>query len=138
MKKPIIYKYAIPTRLSDLDTYNHINFKHYLDYVISSRLYFLKERFNLGLSELSKKGVGFYATHVDISYIRPILGMTFVEVESFVDEIIDNTLLKIPFKIFDPISEKAYSTGTITFAIINITTGKQQAISPDLEAILFE
>jgi acyl-CoA thioesterase FadM len=138
MSKPIIYSYSVPTRFSDLDAYNHVNFKYYLDYVINSRLYFLKEKFNIGLHELAKLGVGFYATHLDVSYNRPIRGLTFVEVESYLAEVIDEVVLKVPFKIYDRPTEKIYCQGTFTFSVVDTQSGKPKPMTEEVRKLFFE
>ena len=139
MIKPIVYKYTIPTRFSDLDSYNHVNFKHYFDFVINSRLFYMQDRFKLGLFELAEiTGIGFYATESQIKFLRPIKGITNVEVESFVEEVVNESLLKIPFKIFDKTSGKIYSQGRIDFTIVDVKTGWSTPITDKVTELLFE
>lgn len=139
MIKPIIYRYTIPTRFSDLDSYNHVNFKHYFDYVINSRLFYMQERFNIGLFELAETiGIGFYATQSEIKYLRPIKGVTTVEVESHVGEIQNDSLLKIPFRIFDSKSGKSFSEGRIDFSLVDVKTGRVTPITKPVSDLLFE
>lgn len=139
MKKPIVYKYSIPTRFSDLDSYNHINLKHYLDFVINSRLYFMQERFQIGLFELAQTtGVGFYATQSEIKFIRPIKGLVVVEVESYVEEVVNDTILRVPFKIFDKKNGKVFSEGRIEFSIVDVKTGWTTPITDQVSSFIFE
>lgn len=138
MRKPIIYKYSTPTRFSDLDSYNHVNFKYYFDYIINSRLFFLKERFDIGLYELNKMGIGFYITEAQIKYGRPITGITYVEVESYVSEIVEETHFKTPFKIFNKATGKIYSTGAIYFSVVDTNTGKPKPMTEEISRLFFE
>jgi len=139
MKKPILYKYSIPTRFSDLDSYNHVNFKHYLDYVINSRLYYMQDRFQIGLFEIAQTlGLGFYATQSEIKYLRPIRGITFVEVESYVEEVANETVLKVPFKIFEKQKGRVFSEGRIDFSIVDVKTGWTTPITNEINNLLFE
>jgi acyl-CoA thioesterase FadM len=138
MRTPIIYRYSTPTRFSDLDSYNHVNFKYYFDYIINSRLFFLKERFNVGLYELAKLGVGFFITEAKIKYGRPITGITYVEVESYVSELIDDTHFKTPFKIFDKDNGKIYASGAIYFSTINTKTGKPMPMTAEILNLFYE
>jgi acyl-CoA thioesterase FadM len=138
MRKPIVYRYSVPTRFSDLDTYNHVNFKYYFDYIINSRLFFLKEKFNIGLYELAKMGIGFYITEAKIKYGRPISGINYVEVESYVSEVIDETHFKTPFKIFDKQTYKIYSSGSIFFSTVNTDSGKPIRMTEEITRLFFE
>ena len=139
MIKPIIYRYNMPTRFSDLDSYNHVNFKHYFDYVINSRIFYMQNRFKIGLFELAEStGIGFYVTESTIKYLRPIKGVTTVEIESHVEEVQNDTLLKIPFRIFHPASGKIYSEGRIDFSIVDVKTGRVTTMTKDVKDLLFE
>lgn len=139
MKKPILYHYSIPTRFSDLDSYNHVNFKHYLDYVINSRLYYMQDRFQMSLFELAQTtGIGFYATHSEIKFIRPIKGLMSVEVESYVEEVVNDTVLRVPFKIFDKKNGKIFSEGRLEFSIVDVKTGWTTPITEQVSAYIFE
>lgn len=138
MKTPIKYIHEVTTRFSDLDSYNHVNFKHYLDFVINSRLYFLKKQFNIGLYEIAKLGVGFYVMKAEINYLKPIVGIGSVNVESHVAEVVDNCFLQIPFSISDNNSGKQYAAGKLQFAIVDLKTGKPTQITQQIENLFFE
>jgi acyl-CoA thioesterase FadM len=99
----------------------------------------MQDRFKIGLFELAKTtGIGFYATQSEIKYLRPIMGVTTVEVESHVGEVQNGSLLKIPFRIFDSKSGKTYSEGRIDFSIVDVKTGRVTSITKPVNDLLFE
>jgi len=99
----------------------------------------MQERFQIGLFELAQKvGIGFYATQSEIKFIRPIKGLISVEVESYVREVIDESTLRTPFKIFNNQSGKIYSEGQIDFSIVDVNTGWKTPINEKIGNLLFE
>jgi acyl-CoA thioesterase FadM len=99
----------------------------------------MQDRFKIGLFELAQStGVGFFATESQIKFLRPIKGIANVEVESFVEEVVNESLLKIPFKIFDNASGKIYSQGRIDFTIVDVKTGWSTPITDNVTDLLFE
>lgn len=136
--KPILYKATVQTRFSDLDPYGHVNFKHFFDYVINSRLIFLQHRFDLDLDKISKTGFGFYVTQGEIKFLRPIIGLGSLEVESFVESIKEEVTLVIPFTIKDTQTSKVNSEGKIHFTIIDLITGKPSPLNDELTNLFFE
>lgn len=135
--KPIIYKSSVLVRFSDLDPYGHVNFKHYFDYVISSRLQFLELQFEMSLAKLAKLGLGFYATRGEIEFLLPITGLRELDIESFVDTLKNEATLVIPFTIKDSLSEKVYSQGKIDFTIIDLKNGKPTELNDSSRHFFF-
>jgi acyl-CoA thioesterase FadM len=135
---PIIYSASVRPRFSDLDPYGHVNFKHYFDYVISSRLICLENRFYLSLGKLAKNGYGFYANQAEIKFLRPIVGLNNLEVESFVESVKDEVTLVIPFSIKDERTSTLYSEGKLFFTIIDLKTGKPAPLNDELKRLFFE
>lgn len=136
--KPILYKAEAQTRFSDLDPYGHVNFKHFLDFVVNSRLTFLEKRFQLDLGELAKRGIGFYATQAEIKFLRPIIGIKTLDIETFVESVQNEVTLFIPFTIKDAQTQKVYSEGKIQFTIIDMKTGRPGPITEEVKALFFE
>jgi acyl-CoA thioesterase FadM len=135
---PIIYKASVQSRFSDLDPYGHVNFKHFFDYVISSRLIFLENRFELDLDKISKTGYGFYATQGEIKFLRPIIGLRTLDVETFVESVKDEVTLVIPFSIKDEKTSKLNSEGKLYFTIIDLKTGKPAPLNDEIKKLFFE
>lgn len=135
---PIIYKASVQTRFSDLDPYGHVNFKHFFDYVISSRLIFLENKFDLDLDKIAKTGYGFYAAQAEIKFLRPIVGIKTLDVETFVESVKDEVTLVIPFSIKDAKTSKLNSEGKLFFTIIDLKTGKPVPLNDELKRLFFE
>jgi acyl-CoA thioesterase FadM len=135
---PILYKATVQSRFSDLDPYGHVNFKHFFDYVISSRLIFLENKFDLDLDKIAKTGYGFYATQGEIKFLRPIVGLRTLDVETFVESVKDEVTLIIPFTIKDAKTSKVNSEGKLHFTIIDLKTGKPAPLNETLKGLFFE
>lgn len=138
MTKPILYKAFSSSRFSDLDPYGHVNFKHYFDFVVESRLSFLDSHFGLSLAKLAKKGIGFYATRGEINFLRPILGITKLDIETYVESILNDVTLVVPFVIKDVDSRRRYSDGKLFFTVIDIATGKPSPPNDETRKLFFE
>ena len=136
--KPILYKAPAQTRFSDLDPYGHVNSKHYLDFIVESRLTFLEKNFGLSLHKLAKTGVGFFLKRSEINFIRPILGIKNLDVETFVESVQDEVTLVIPFIIKDQETQKIYSDGRLLFTVVDVTTGKPSPLNDDARKLFFE
>jgi len=136
--EPIIYKATVQSRFSDLDPYGHVNTKHYFDYVVDSRLRFLADNFKLDLAKIAQTGFGFYATRCEINFLRPINGMRTLSVESFVESIINEVTMVIPFKIIDTETGKTNSDGKIHYANINLATGKPAPMNAELNKLFYK
>lgn len=99
----------------------------------------MQDRFQMGLFEIAQTlGLGFYATKSEIKFIRPIRGLTFVEVESYVEEVVNETILRVPFKIFEKQKERVFSEGRIDFSIVDVKTGWTIPITSEINNLLFE
>ena len=136
--KPILYKSTVQVRFSDLDPYGHVNLKHFFDYVINSRLLFLEDRFGLDLDKIAKTGYGFYATEGEIKFLRPIMGLRSLDIETFVASVKDEVTLTVPFTIRDLKTAKLNSKGKLHFTIIDLKTGKPSSLTEDLKKLFFE
>lgn len=136
--QPILYKATVSSRFSDLDPYGHVNFKHFFDYVVSSRLIFLNQKFNLDLDKIAKTGYGFYVSQGEIKFLRPIIGLRHLEIETFVESVEDDVTLVIPFSIKDSETLKVNSEGKLYFTIIDLKTGKPAPLNEELQRLFFE
>lgn len=136
--QPILYKATVSSRFSDLDPYGHVNFKHFFDYVISSRLIFLEKKFKLDLAKIAETGYGFYVSQGEIKFLKPIIGLRHLDIETFVESVKDNVTLVIPFTIKDSETLRINSEGKLHFTIVDLKTGKPAALTEDLKKLFFE
>lgn len=123
-RKPIRYEEQIGIRLSDLDLYGHVNAKHYLDLVVSSRTQFLLKRFGISMEAIAAQGIGFFLNKATTNFKRPITGLQTVKVSSHVREIgKDGRLFVIPFQITQTDDDaKVFCEGELEVTVIDMKT----------------
>lgn len=127
MKKPITFEAYIPLRFSDFDPYGHVSAKNYLDYVLSSRMMFLNERFGINDQFFTSRKVGFYLTRSDISYRRAIEGMQLIHCKSHIDEM-TAARVQVVFEIRSQDKTVLHANGRCEFAIIDLTTNRPTGV----------
>jgi len=130
--EPLVYQYEIDIHFSFLDHYNHVNAKHYLDLVASSRLIYLEREMKMPLSKLMELGVGFYLKTAIQNFKRPIVGLQRVLIRSKVMAIRD-AYLDVSFEIVDLASGKIYADGTLEYVVMNLKTHRPSP--PPLEIV---
>jgi YbgC/YbaW family acyl-CoA thioester hydrolase len=135
---PIVYKAAVPVRFSDLDPYGHVNSTHYLDYIISSRFAYARERFGVTDKTFTEKKIGFYLTKAEMSFKRPILGVAGVVVaQSFVKDVADVRLI-VPYELRSADESTVHSAGTLEFCIVELTHGRPTPMTDWVRQLFFE
>jgi acyl-CoA thioester hydrolase len=135
--KPIVYEATLPVRFSDLDPYGHVNSTHYLDYVISARWAFARDRLNVTDRSLIEKKIGFYLAKAQTAFKRPILGSGSIVAKSHVAEIADARLF-VPFEIRSADLATLHSDGVLEFLVIDLTTSKPIPCPDWVRALFFE
>jgi acyl-CoA thioester hydrolase len=135
--KPISYEATLPIRFSDLDPYGHVNSTHYLDYVISARWAFARERLNVTERTLGEKKVGFYLAKAQMAFKRPIAGGGTIVAKSHVQEIADARLI-VPFEIRSADRETLHSDGVLEFLVIDLGTNKPMSCPDWVRGLFFE
>jgi len=98
LSKPIVYSQPMDVRFADLDPYGHVSTGRYLDLVIGSRFIFFNNYFKIAIDELTKKDLGFFTSHLEIDFIRPIQGANQVLVESSI-QIVEPGKQKVSFEL---------------------------------------
>lgn len=129
-KTAIIYEDLVDVRFSDLDHYNHVNSKHYLDLIVTSRLTFFSREFKVPFESMTERGYGFFLTKVTINYKRPIVGLQRVFAKSHVAEIRDGKVAVIPFELRTADGTKLFSDGVLEFTVIDMKT-QRSTVAPD-------
>jgi len=123
MASPIHYKSEQSTRFSDLDLYGHVNSKHYLDYIITSRWSFAEKELNWSANEIIKKGIGFYLIESNMKYPLPLAGIKTFTIDSWVEEV-SGPVLHVPYAITNTARQKTYSDGVLKFMVIDLKTNR--------------
>ncbi|WP_413289900.1 acyl-CoA thioesterase [Bdellovibrio sp. HCB337] len=119
-RSPIEYVGLVDIRFSDIDSYGHVNSKHYLDIISTARLNFLAEQMKMPIEDVTKQGIGFFLTKSTMNFKRPISGLQKVLATSRVTEVRDGKVLVIPYELTDETKTVTYSDGTLEFAIIDM------------------
>ncbi len=135
--KPILYDYEIEPRFSDIDSYGHVNSKNYMDYVSTSRLYYMENVMGLSVEETFRQGLGFYLAGIEQKFIRPINGMVKVRIQSFIKEWQASRVL-VDYKICSPDLEKTYSVGEIKYVCVDLKTQKPIDFPESIKKYFFE
>lgn len=135
-RTPIVYDDLVDIRFSDLDHYNHVNSKHYIDLLSTARLNFLARELKMPIEKVTEKGIGFFMVKSTVNYKKPIVGLQKIRAISFVREIKDERILIIPFELKTEDRSKIFSDGVLEFAIIDMKTTKI-TIAPDWILNLF-
>lgn len=131
---PIVYASTIAVRFSDLDPYGHVNSARYLDYIISSRFEYSRRHLDVTDQTLVAKGIGFFLTHAESRFLRPIQGVQELDVRSWVESI-EGAELRVPYEIRLS-NDKVASEGQLKFAVIDLKTQRPTA-PPDWVVALF-
>lgn len=124
MKKPIIYEDLVDVRFSDLDHYNHVNSKHYLDIISTSRLTFLAREMKMPIEKVTERGIGFYMSKAITNFKRPVVGLQKIRASSYISEVVNNKKLIIPFELKSEDSTVTFADGILEFAVIDMKTGR--------------
>lgn len=129
-KTAIIYEDFVDVRFSDLDHYNHVNSKHYLDLIVTTRLTFFAREFKVPFESITERGYGFFLTKSTINFKRPIVGLQRVRGKSHVAEVRDGKVAVIPFELRTEDDAKLFSDGVLEFTVIDMKT-QRGTVGPD-------
>ena len=121
--KSIIYKNIVSTRFGDLDPYGHLNAKHYLDLIATSRLKYLQSDMNTSVEAVMKQGYAWYLRHSSTYFNKPIKGLQDVMCSSWVASIEGSKLL-INFKLESEGEDVTFAEGSLTYIIVGMENGK--------------
>jgi YbgC/YbaW family acyl-CoA thioester hydrolase len=100
--QPVVFKTTVPIRFTDIDRYGHVATAHYVEYVYTHRLDFIRARFGVGQEVFAQRGVGFVVRRMEMDFFRPIpASQTDVVVESFVSTL-DGGRFVVDYKMEHP------------------------------------
>jgi len=127
LSKPIIYSQPMDVRFADLDPYGHVSTGRYLDLIIGSRFIFFNNYFRIAIDELAKKDLGFFTSHLEIDFIRPIQGANQVLAESSI-QIIEPGKQKVSFELKRMDDGRVFAKGFYIEHPVKISTKKPQPL----------
>lgn len=120
--KPIVYASRITVRFSDLDPYGHVNSAHYLDYVISARFQYARDKLDVSERLLKERAVGFFLSAAQSKFLAPVVGVQELSVSSWVERI-EGARLYVPYEIKLP-NERLVNQGELMFTVIDLTKNR--------------
>ncbi|HEV8543949.1 MAG TPA: thioesterase family protein [Verrucomicrobiae bacterium] len=116
-------------RPDDIDMNQHVHASRYFDYVLAARYDQMARCYQMSMEEFLKLGLGWFVRTFQIEYKRPLsLGDWFI-VATWVDEISGDSV-KVGFQITRKSTNKLVSDGFGTYTLVNLETGRAEAI-PD-------
>ena len=118
-REPIIYTGQTDIRFGDLDPYGHLNAKHYLDLVASTRLAYLERHLDCPLAKTTKQGIGFFLRSAEQNFQRPITGICRINVDSWVTKVAGASL-SVQYRILSEDREKAFADGVLQYVVVNL------------------
>jgi len=134
-RQPIVYTGQYDVRFSDLDPYGHVNAKHYLDIVTSTRLQYSERNLGIPMLEIARRGVGFFMVSCQQRFLKPIVGMATVKANSYVEET-RGASFSVVFQITSLDETILYCDGLLEFAVVDFQTQKP-ILTPDWVHRLF-
>jgi len=117
----------IMVRPSDIDINGHVHQSVYLDYVLFARFDQMKRCYKMPMEEFFKMGYSWATRCTHLEFQKPIfLGETAI-VRTWVEEIKQKSV-KVCFQILKEEAEQMAAEGYGVFVLINMKTGKPEAI----------
>lgn len=118
-------------RPDDIDMFNHVHNSIYLDYVLAARYEQMELFYGMSMEKFLEMGYGWVVKTVQIDYKRPLgLGDQF-SVETGIIEINRNGC-RVTFDITNLKTKKTSTSGWFDFVMIDLKTGKGQAVSQEM------
>lgn len=136
-RRPLIYVGDYDVRFSDLDPYGHMNAKHYLDIVTTTRLQFSERTLGVKIEKLAEQGIGFFLFACTQKFRRPIMGLCTVRASSFVEQAKGASVV-VSYSITSLDQGTTYSDGTLEFAIMDLQNQKPMIAPPWVLDLFFE
>lgn len=137
MQNPYVYEHEFEMRFADLDAYGHLNSSRYLDLLVTSRLLYPQQKFGLDMKFFLSKDIGYYMSRVEMNYIRPIVGLIRVKVQSWVEKV-ESKGFQIQFTMTSPDQQILYAKGNASIATVSLATGRAKPFESWMLEYLFQ
>lgn len=134
-RQVIIYTGPYDVRFSDLDPYGHMNAKHYLDVVTTTRMQYSDRVLGQSMNEIAARGIGFFLVSCTQKFRKPIVGMGTIKATSYVEES-RGASFTVVYQITSMDEATTYSDGTLEFAVIDLNT-QRPILTPEWIKNLF-
>lgn len=121
------FESELSVRPDDIDMNQHVHGSRYFDYVLAARYDQMARCYGMAMEEFVKLGFGWFIRTAHLDFKRPLgLGDTFV-VRTWVDELLRSGV-KVRFEIVRRNNGKLCCDGWFDYAMVNLKTGRAEAI----------
>jgi acyl-CoA thioester hydrolase/thioesterase-3 len=123
------FETELQVRPDDIDMNQHVHGSRYFDYVLAARYDQMARCYKMSMDEFIAAGLGWFVKTCHIEYKRPLRMGENMIVGTWVDAI-TKTDVKVGFEIRRKPAGKLCCDGYFDYTMINIKTGRAEAI-PD-------
>jgi acyl-CoA thioester hydrolase/thioesterase-3 len=123
------FETELQVRPDDIDMNQHVHGSRYFDYVLAARYDQMARCYRMSMEEFIQAGFGWFIRIAHVEYHRPLrLGDAFL-VRTWVEDFF-RTGVKVKFEIMKKTSSKLSCDGYFDYTMINLQTGRAEAV-PD-------
>ncbi len=123
------FESELQVRPDDIDMNQHVHNSRYFDYVLAARYDQMGRCYKMPMEEFLKHGFGWVVRKAFIEYKRPLELGDWFTVRTWIHEI-KNDGVQVHFEIIKKSSGKLSCDGYFDYTMINVNTGRAEAI-PD-------
>jgi YbgC/YbaW family acyl-CoA thioester hydrolase len=123
------FETELRVRPDDIDMNQHVHGSRYFDYVLAARFDQMERCYQMSMDEFLRAGFGWFVRTSHIEYKRPLRMGEFFVVRTWVEEIRKEDV-RVHFEILRKANGKLCSDGYFDYTMINLQTGRAEAI-PD-------
>jgi YbgC/YbaW family acyl-CoA thioester hydrolase len=121
------FESELTVRPDDIDMNNHVHNSKYLDYVLAARYDQMERCYNMSMNEFLSLGLTWVVTSCFIQFKRPLVLGDSMIVTTGIEEL-SGTNAKVKFSIVKKASKKLSAEGYFEYAMINVQSGRSEAI----------
>ena len=122
VEKPVDFVTTHRASFQEIDQYGHLNTMYYVSYFLTHRFTALRERFELGLQAIHALDIGLYTKHMELSFLRPVVGDRAFSISSSVTSRTEETC-RIECKMFDE-QARTLATCALDLTCVDKKSGK--------------
>jgi len=123
----------IPVRPDDIDMFQHVHNSRYLDYIQAARYDQMVRCYKMSMEEFLILGFGFVVKKAELNFKRPLIMGDLMLISTQVKDFIGPDIT-VEFEIVNKKNEKISCDGLMTYAMINLKTGRSEKIPEEIQA----
>jgi len=129
------FETELQVRPDDIDMNQHVHGSRYFDYVLAARYEQMARCYRMSMEEFVQAGFGWFVKTAHVEYKRPLLLGETILVRTWVEDMF-RTGVKVNFEIVKKANSKLSSDGYFEYTMVNLQTGRAEAI-PDWIAVKY-